>query len=76
MKVRTFIEEEKLITQATRILFEKLGPVEAGRFLSLPRKRRMESVKQHRKWQSKLDKEQFFDEVFKTDAKSRQKVGE
>ena len=35
---------------------EKLGPVETNRFLSLPAKKRIESVKRHRSWQSKLDK--------------------
>ncbi len=65
MKTRTFIDEDQLITQATRILFDGLGPVEAGRFLSLPCKRRTESIQRHREWQSALDKDAFFDEVFK-----------
>jgi hypothetical protein len=43
---------------------ETLGPVETIRFLSLPVKKRTESVKRHREWQSQLEKEQFFNEVF------------
>ena len=63
MKPNQFIREDQLIQQAIDTLMEKLGPVETNRFLSLPAEKRMESVKRHRKWQSKLDKESFFDEV-------------
>jgi hypothetical protein len=43
---------------------ETLGPVETIRFLSLPMKKRTQSVKRHREWQFQLENEQFFDEVF------------
>jgi hypothetical protein len=64
MKPSQFISEDKLFKQAISILMEKLGPVETNRFLSLRSKQRMESVRRHRKWQAKLDKEDFFKEIF------------
>jgi hypothetical protein len=64
MKRSQFISEDQLLKQAVDILMEKLGPVETSRFLSLPVKKRMESVKRHRLWQSGLDKDRFFDDVF------------
>ena len=60
-----YIEEEELLKKAIQALMEKLGPLETSRFLSLPRKRRMESVKRHHQWQSHIDKKRFFDQVFK-----------
>jgi hypothetical protein len=65
MKQGQFISEDRLFEQAIGVLMEKLGPVETNRFLSLPSKERMESVKRHWKWQSKLDKETFFNEIFR-----------
>jgi len=64
MKPSQFISEDKLFKQAIGVLMEKLGPVETNRFLSLRSKERMESVRRHRKWQAKLDKEAFFNEIF------------
>ena len=34
------------------------------RFLTLPKKKRMESVKRHQLWQSQLKKDEFFNKVF------------
>lgn len=65
MKISEFINEQDLLEKAIRILMEHLGPVETSRFLAIPDKKRLESVKRHRQWQAKLDKETFFDEVFK-----------
>jgi hypothetical protein len=64
MKARIFTDEEKLISKAVDVLFKALGPVEASRFLALPKKKRMESVKRHRQWQAQLHKAEFFDRVF------------
>jgi hypothetical protein len=64
MKQSQFLSEETLIQRAIEVLMETLGPVETTRFLSLPVKKRIESVKRHRAWQSHLEKEQFFTEVF------------
>jgi hypothetical protein len=64
MKTGQYISEEKLLKQVIDILMEKLGPVETKRFLTLPAKKRIESVKRHRLWQSKLDKDKFFHDVF------------
>jgi hypothetical protein len=42
----------------------ELGPVEANRFINMPRKKRTDSVKRHREWQKHLDKDKFFKGVF------------
>ncbi len=57
MKTGQYISEEKLLKQVIDILMEKLGPVETSRFLTLPANKRIESVKRHRLWQSKLYKD-------------------
>lgn len=72
MKSRVSTDEERLITKAVDVLVKELGPVEAGRFLSLPKKKRIESVKRHRKWQAKLKSEIFFDRIF--GARSRKPI--
>ena len=64
MKARSFTDEEKLITKAVDVLVKELGPVEASRFLALPKKKRIESVKRHRQWQAQLQPAEFFDRVF------------
>ena len=64
MKARIFTDEEKLITKAVDVLVKELGPVEASRFLALPKKKRIESVKRHRQWQAQLQHPEFFDRVF------------
>jgi hypothetical protein len=64
MKQSQFLSEETLIQRAIEVLLETLGPVETTRFLSLPVKKRRDSVKRHREWQSQLEREPFFNEVF------------
>lgn len=64
MKASVFTDEEQLIAKAVHVLIKELGPVEASRFLALPRKRRVESVKRHRQWQAQLQQDEFFDRVF------------
>ena len=64
MSTTQYLSEEELIERALTALLESLGPVEAMRFLSLPRPRRLESVKRHRQWQTQLDQTQFFEQVF------------
>ncbi len=64
MKKSQYINEDQLIKKAIDILMEKLGPVETNRFLTLPVKKRIESVRRHRLWQSKLDKDSFLKKVF------------
>lgn len=66
MKARVFTDEEQLITKAVDVLVKELGPVEASRFLALPKKKRIESVKRHRHWQARLQREEFFDRIFGT----------
>ncbi|MBI4357029.1 MAG: hypothetical protein HY559_04055 [Gammaproteobacteria bacterium] len=59
------LNKEELIQKAIYILHQELGPIETYRFISMTTFQRMESVKRHHQWQEKLDKEVFFDEVFK-----------
>jgi len=69
MKARIFTDEKQLITKAVNVLVNELGPVEASRFLALPKKKRIESVKSHRQWQAQIQQAEFFDRVFR--ARSR-----
>lgn len=66
MTKRALMPEEQLIAMAIDLLMEKLGPVETSRFLSLPREKRIDSVKRHRLWQSRLAKDEFFTKIFDT----------
>ncbi|MDP3103325.1 MAG: hypothetical protein Q8M95_01800 [Candidatus Methanoperedens sp.] len=59
-----YIDEDLIIKKAIRVLVEELGPIDAIRFITIPKIKRMESVKRHRAWQMMLDKDRFFDEVF------------
>lgn len=64
MNTYTVLTEEQLVRQATDVLIDKLGIMEATRFFGIKRDDRMESVERHRLWQTQLDKNKFFDEVF------------
>jgi hypothetical protein len=64
MRRAKYIDEEIVIRKATEVLIKELGPVEAIRFINMPKKKRLESVKRHREWQQLLNKDRFFDEVF------------
>jgi len=64
MKSVKYMEEEAVIKKAMKVLIKELGPVEAVRFINMPRKKRLESVRRHREWQKLLNKDQFFAEVF------------
>ncbi len=64
MKTRVYLPEDEMIRRALDALMTALGPVETTRFLTLPRQRRLDSVKRHRQWQASLDKDQFFYQVF------------
>ncbi len=64
MKAVKYMDEETVIRKGIDLLVKGLGPVEAMRFMDIPRERRMESVKRHRDWQKHLNKEEFLNEVF------------
>lgn len=64
MKAIKYMDEELMVKKAIKALIMELGPVEANRFINMPRKKRIESVKRHREWQKYLDKDRFFDQVF------------
>ena len=59
------LTEEQLVKKASDVLYNKLGLVEATRFLSLPHSKRTESVKRHREWQKQLDVDDFLTKLFK-----------
>ncbi len=65
-KTRRVYPEDKMIRRGLEALMATLGPVETVRFLTLPRQRRLESVRRHQQWQASLDQEWFFDQVFGT----------
>jgi len=65
MNTVKYLKEEVVIKKAIEVLIKELGPVEAIRFVNMPRKKRLESVRRHREWQKLLNKEQFLKEVFK-----------
>lgn len=60
----TYLREEELIHRAIEALLSALGPVEATRFLTLPRTHTLDAVQRHQAWQADLDQQQFFDQVF------------
>ncbi len=64
MKTVKYMDEEIAIKKGMEALIKELWPVEALRFVNIPIKKRMESVKRHRAWQKLLSKEKIFDEVF------------
>ena len=64
MKAEKYLNEDDLVRKAVDILIQKLGPIETARFINIPQKRRIESVKRHRQWQKQLIKDKFYDEVF------------
>ena len=64
MNPTRYLSEEELIERGLEALMTALGPVEAMRFLTLPRPRRLESVERYQRWQASLDQDQFFDQIF------------
>ena len=64
MKLTKTVPDNDLLKKGIEILFWELGNVDAIRFLSIRREKRVESVKRHRKWQQTLDKDAFFYEIF------------
>jgi len=66
MKITTLLDEEQLVKKAVTVLLEKLGPIESSRFLALPFSGgRLDSVRRHQRWQKELDKNKFFNQVFR-----------
>jgi len=57
------MDQEILIKKAMEALIKELGPVEAIRFINMPKRKRVESVRRHREWQKLLDKDRFFNEA-------------
>ena len=64
MSTVKYMNEETVIKKAMEIHIKELGPVEAIRFINMPKKKRLESVRRHREWQTLLDKDQFLKEIF------------
>lgn len=59
-----YMDEELVLKKGVELLVRELGPVEALRFMSFARERKMDGIKKHRSWQKQLDKDQFFSLVF------------
>jgi hypothetical protein len=66
MSIAKYMDEEDVIRKAIEVLLKELGPIETIRFINMPKKKRIESVKRHREWQKQLDKEKFLNDVFST----------
>ena len=64
MSTVKYMDEELVIKKGVEALIKELGPVEAIRFINLPKRKRLESVRRHREWQRQLDKDRFFKQVF------------
>jgi hypothetical protein len=64
MKEIKYQGEDNIIKKGIIILLKELGPIETTRFLNIPRKKRLESVKRHRDWQKTLNKEEFYKDLF------------
>lgn len=64
MRTVKYMNEEEAIKKGIEALIKELGPVEAIRFITTPKRKRIESVKRHREWQKMLSKDKFFNEVF------------
>jgi hypothetical protein len=64
MKETILMTEEQLINQAVNALIDKLGILEATRFLALKSESKLDSIKWHQEWQAQLNKDEFFDSVF------------
>lgn len=65
MKTKIELQGDELIKKAFELLIENLGITETNRFIEAIQKRKIDSVKRHQDWQKKLDKNAFFDELFK-----------
>ena len=63
-KTHRVYPEDKMIRRGLEALMAALGPVETVRFLTVPQRHRLESVRRHQQWQASLDQEGFFDQVF------------
>jgi len=66
MKSQEILEEEKLINQAVDVLIDNLGFPQTVRFLACTSESKRDSVKKHQEWQAKLNKNVFFNELFKS----------
>lgn len=64
MKAVRYLDEEVMIKKGIQVLVDTLGSMEAVRFMTLPREKRIDSVQRHREWQDTLNKDAFFNEVF------------
>jgi hypothetical protein len=64
MKEIKYLGEQDVLKKGISVLIKELGPVETTRFLNIPRKKRIESVKRHREWQKALSKDDFIKDLF------------
>jgi hypothetical protein len=67
MKSTILMDDAILAQSAVEALMKALGPADTARFLALPARKRIDSVRRHREWQRHANKEKLFDEVFRKD---------
>ncbi|HDM78453.1 MAG TPA: hypothetical protein ENG51_18625 [Deltaproteobacteria bacterium] len=65
MSATRYMDDEQMVKKAVKALIGAVGPIEANRFISMPRKKDGK-CKRHREWERRLDKEEFFGKVFET----------
>lgn len=58
-----YMDEKKMIERGIKALHRELGPVEARRFIALASRKHEDSVTRHRKWQNRLDTEEFITDI-------------
>jgi hypothetical protein len=64
MKMVKGMEQSEVIERGVNALYKELGPAGTKRFIALTHPvKREESVARHRKWQARLNKEDFFKEM-------------
>jgi hypothetical protein len=77
MKMIKGMEQQEILTQGIKALYDKLGPAEARRFIALTQSRnREDSVTRHCKWQEGLDKNEFLSQMRSAYAKARKKYNQ
>ena len=63
MKAAKYLDEKIVVERGVKALHRELGPVEARRFIALARNKHEDSIAGHRRWQEKLDTEQFIGQI-------------
>ena len=71
MKALKYRGDQELIEEGVDALYERLGPADARRFITLTHSAQDDSVQRHRRWQDNLDTEKFIKQVRRLHRQSR-----